>query len=98
VLQRNARLRLAAFALELKPAVAAVQALRDRRRRLRRAAVPLHPDRPSFRGCGVRLANRPGSSIGPMTSLHELIEILDTQELAAALDRMEKGLGLKVVK
>jgi hypothetical protein len=40
----------------------------------------------------------PKNPAGPMTSLHALIDVLDTQELAAALDRMEKGFGLKVVK
>jgi hypothetical protein len=40
----------------------------------------------------------PKDQTGPLVALHKLIEVLDTQELAAALDRMEKGFGLKVVK
>jgi hypothetical protein len=31
-------------------------------------------------------------------TLSRLVAVLDTQELAAALERMEKGFGLKVVK
>ena len=30
--------------------------------------------------------------------LARLVAVLDTQELAAALDRMEKGFGVKAVK
>src|SRR5258708_9750322 len=38
-----------AIALDLEPSQAAVEALADRWRRLRRATVPFHPDRPCFR-------------------------------------------------
>jgi hypothetical protein len=40
----------------------------------------------------------PKDHTGPLVALQKLIEVLDTQELAAALNRMEKGFGLKVVK
>jgi hypothetical protein len=40
----------------------------------------------------------PKDQTGPLVALHKLIKVLDTQELAGALDRMEKGFGLKVVK
>src|SRR5258708_25429479 len=40
---------LTAIALDLEPSEAAVEALADRWRRLRRATVPFHPDRPCFR-------------------------------------------------
>ena len=34
----------------------------------------------------------------PVATINRLIEVLDNQELAAAIERMEKGYGLKVVK
>ena len=34
----------------------------------------------------------------PIATINRLIEVLDNQELAAAIERMEKGYGLKVVK
>ena len=44
VFKRNARLGFAATAFDLQPAAAAIEALRDRRRRLRGAAIPLNSD------------------------------------------------------
>ena len=40
----------------------------------------------------------PGHRPDAIETLTRLVAILDTQELAAAVDRMEKGFGLKVVK
>jgi hypothetical protein len=34
----------------------------------------------------------------PVATINRLTEVLDNQELAAAIERMEKGHGLKVVK
>ena len=34
----------------------------------------------------------------PIATINRLIEVLDNQELAAAIERMEKSYGLKVVK
>jgi hypothetical protein len=34
----------------------------------------------------------------PVATINRLIEVLDDQKLAAAIKRMEKGYGLKVVK
>ena len=51
--------------------------------------------------------NEAGSIIGeylepgsrdPVATINRLIEVLDDQKLAAAIKRMEKGYGLKVVK
>src|SRR5438270_9437512 len=47
-IQRQARSCLAATAFDLQPAVTTVQALADRWRRLGRAAVAFHADRPRF--------------------------------------------------
>jgi hypothetical protein len=40
----------------------------------------------------------PGQQPNADETLTRLIAVLDTQELGAALDRMEKGFGLKVIK
>ncbi len=40
----------------------------------------------------------PGHPRDPVATVNRLIEVLDNQELAAAIKRMEKGYGLKVVK
>jgi len=48
VFEWNAGLGVTPAAFDLQPGQAAVQALADRRRRLRGAAVALHPDRPGF--------------------------------------------------
>src|ERR1700687_1289316 len=56
-IERKARAGLAAVALDLKPGEPAIEALPDRRRRLRRAAVALHADRPRFGLGAVGLAN-----------------------------------------
>jgi hypothetical protein len=36
--------------------------------------------------------------IARLATINRLIEVLDSQELAAAIKRVEKGYGLKVVK
>jgi hypothetical protein len=67
-IQRQARARLAAIAFDLEPAEPAIETLRDRRRRLRRPAIPLHPDRPRFRlrtvGRADRLPGRVARGVG----------------------------------
>jgi hypothetical protein len=40
----------------------------------------------------------PGLPRDPLATIKRLIEVLDSQELAAAITRMEKGHGLSVVK
>jgi hypothetical protein len=40
----------------------------------------------------------PGHSRDPVATINRLMEVLDDQNLAAAIKRMEKGYGLKVVK
>ena len=47
-IERQARSRVAAVALNLQPAEPAIEALRNRRRRLRRPATAFHPDRSRF--------------------------------------------------
>jgi hypothetical protein len=39
----------------------------------------------------------PGRPRDPVTTVKRMIEVLDSQELAAAIRRMEKGYGLRVV-
>jgi hypothetical protein len=34
----------------------------------------------------------------PIATINRLIAVLDSQKLAAAIERMEKGYGLKIVK
>jgi hypothetical protein len=40
----------------------------------------------------------PGLPSDPVATINRLIEVLDRQELAAAIKRVEKGYGLKVAK
>ena len=40
----------------------------------------------------------PGLPRDPVATINRLIEVLDSQELAAAIKRVENGCGLKVVK
>jgi hypothetical protein len=40
----------------------------------------------------------PGHPRDPAATINRLIQVLDSQKLAAAIRRMEKGYGLKVVK
>jgi hypothetical protein len=40
----------------------------------------------------------PGHPRDAEATLNRLIELLDAQELAAAIERLEKGFGLRVVK
>jgi hypothetical protein len=40
----------------------------------------------------------PGLPRDPVATIKRLIEVLDSQELAAAITRLEKGHGLSVVK
>jgi hypothetical protein len=40
----------------------------------------------------------PGHPRDPVATINRLIEVLDDQKLAAAIKRMERGYGLKVVK
>jgi hypothetical protein len=40
----------------------------------------------------------PGHPRDPVATINRLIEVLDNQELAAAIERVEKRDGLKVVK
>lgn len=40
----------------------------------------------------------PGIPRNPVATINRLIQVLDSQKLAAAITRMEKGYGLKVVK
>jgi hypothetical protein len=40
----------------------------------------------------------PGIPRDPVATINRLIEVFDNQELAAAIKRVEKGYGLKVVK
>jgi len=58
--ERQARAGLAAVAFDLEPAKPAIEALRNRRRRLRRPAKTLHADRPGFRLGAVSFADCPG--------------------------------------
>jgi len=61
-IERNAGLGLAVVAFDLQPAVAAVEALRGRRRRVRRSAIALHSDRPGFGLGAIGLSDRlPGA-------------------------------------
>jgi hypothetical protein len=55
VLERNAGLGFAAAAFDLQPTAAAIEALPDGRRRLRRPAQAFHPQRPrvGFRAIGL---------------------------------------------
>jgi hypothetical protein len=54
----------------------------------------------------VKALNQAGSIIGdyleghrdPIVTINRLIEVLDSQALATAIQRMEKGHGLKLVK
>jgi len=56
-LEREAGARFAAVAHHLQPAISAIEALRDRWRRLRRAAEAFHLFRPQQTFGGVRLAD-----------------------------------------
>ena len=58
MLKRNAGLGLAAMAFHLQPAVTAIEALRDRRRWLRRPAISLHADRPPLGLGAIGFADR----------------------------------------
>jgi hypothetical protein len=40
----------------------------------------------------------PGHPRDPVATINRLIEVLDRQKLVAAITRLEKGYGLKVVK
>jgi hypothetical protein len=40
----------------------------------------------------------PGHPRDPVATINRLIAVLDSQKLAAAIERMEKGYGLKIVK
>jgi hypothetical protein len=51
------------MAFDLKPTIAAIEALPDGRRRLRRAAIALHLDRPCFGLGAVGLAYGFGSAL-----------------------------------
>ena len=53
----------------------------------------------ALRQAGVIIAEylEPGQVRNPTATVNRLIEVLDTQELAAALERVE-GHGLRVVK
>src|SRR6516165_2755312 len=55
-IERQARSRLTSVALDLKPSEPAVEALSNGGRRLRRAAIGFHPDRPQFGLCVVGIA------------------------------------------
>jgi hypothetical protein len=57
--EQDAGAGLAAMARDLKQAVAAIQALRDRWRRRRRSAKAFHPDRPCLRLGAVGIAYNP---------------------------------------
>src|SRR6266478_502530 len=56
-IKRNAGAGLTTIALDFHPAVTAIKALPDRRRRLRRPAVTLHTDRPCFGLGAIRFAD-----------------------------------------
>ncbi len=65
--ERQTRPRLAAIALDLQPAQSAVNALPDRRRRLRGLAVAFHADRPCLRLRAVgRAGGFPGGFAGSL--------------------------------
>jgi hypothetical protein len=54
--------------------------------------IPLLPK--SHNHCAEPL----GHPRDPVATINHLIQVLDSQKLAAAITRMEKGYGLKVVK
>ena len=68
-IQRQTGSRFAAFAHDLEPAIAAVEALRDGRRWLRRAAETFHPFRPQMTLRGVRLARGLQSALASVSCL-----------------------------
>jgi hypothetical protein len=52
----------------------------------------------ALRQSGVIIAEEPGNKIDADETIAQLIAILDRQDLAAAMDRLESGHGLRVVK
>jgi hypothetical protein len=61
-----------------------------------RLAGSLSQRRPFFQGSHPR--DSAGYPKGPIATINRLIEVLDNQDLAAAISRLEKGYGLRLVK